>query len=91
MLSSQINMFLPGSLDSILDSIGFYWILFNHLAAQISQQDASIWTLEWEWGGPPQAENFANLRHPSDDFPLENSISEGKISRKCQNFPPAAG
>ena len=46
---------------------------------------------KWDWGGPPQAENFANLRHPSDDFPLENSISEGKISRKCQNFPPAAG
>ena len=41
--------------------------------------------------GPPQAENFANLRHPSDGFPLENCIFEGKIRRKSQKFPPAAG
>ena len=44
-----------------------------------------------DWGGPPQAGNFAKLSHPNDDFPLENCISEGKISSKCQKFPPAAG
>ena len=42
-----------------------------------------------DWGGPPQAGNFAKLSHPNDDFPLENCISEGKISSKCQNFPPS--
>ena len=33
---------------------------------------------------PPQAENFVNLRHTSDDFPLENRVSEGQINCKCQ-------
>ena len=43
----------------------------------------------WEWRGPPQAENFTNLRHPSDVFPLEDYISEGEISRKYQKTPAA--
>ena len=35
---------------------------------------------------PPQAENFDNLRHTSDDFPLENRVSEGQINCKCQKI-----
>ena len=35
---------------------------------------------------PPQAENFVNLRHTSDDFPLENRVSEGQINCKCQKI-----
>ena len=35
---------------------------------------------------PPQAEKFVNLRHTSDDFPLENRVSEGQINCKCQKI-----